>query len=158
MSRGQPGDRGAVTVEAAIAVCTLVVVLTAALGAILATAAHLRCMDAARETARLVARGEVERARTIAEQLAPRDAAVSIAMNGDEVRVEVSSSMLGGAGTAMPRLSASAVAVLEPGVADAPPALPAPADPSSVAVPGPSDPSAPAPAATPDDPSAEPPP
>ena len=47
------GERGAVTVEAAIAVCTLVIVLTAALAAILATAAHLRCMDAAREAARL---------------------------------------------------------------------------------------------------------
>jgi hypothetical protein len=115
------GDRGAVTVEAAIAVCTLVIVLTAALGAILATAAHLRCMDAAREAARLVARGEPERARTVAGQLAPSDAAVSIAVHGDEVLVEVSSPMLGGPGTSLPRLSASAVAVLEPGVAEAPP-------------------------------------
>ncbi len=138
------------TVEAAIAVCTLVIVLTAALGAILATAAHLRCMDAAREAARLVARGEADRARTIAAQLAPRDAAVSIVMHGDEVRVEVSSVMLGGAGTSMPRLSASAVAVLEPGVAETPPT-------GQAATPVP----APVPAPTPEHPvdaAAEPPP
>ncbi len=115
------GERGAVTVEAAIAVCTLVIVLTAALAAILATAAHLRCMDAAREAARLAARGEGERAGSIATQLAPRDAVVSIAVHGDQVQVEVSSPLLGGAGTSMPRLSATAVAVLEPGVGEAPP-------------------------------------
>ena len=112
--------RGAVTVEAAIAVCTLVIVLTAALGAILATAAHLGAWtppggSAARRTRRSRA------GRPIAAQLAPRDAAVSIAVHGDEVRVEVSSPLLGGAGTSMPRLSATAVAVLEPGVGEAPP-------------------------------------
>ena len=42
-------DRGTVTVEAALALCSLVVILALVLGAVSAVAAQLRCIDAARE-------------------------------------------------------------------------------------------------------------
>jgi len=56
-------DRGAVTVEAALALSTLVVFLALALGALAAVTESIRCVDAARELARLAARGEPERGR-----------------------------------------------------------------------------------------------
>lgn len=47
------GDRGAVTVEAAIALFALVTVLALSFAGIAAVADQLRCTDAAREAARL---------------------------------------------------------------------------------------------------------
>jgi Flp pilus assembly protein TadG len=107
------GDRGAVTVEAALALCSLVLVLALAVAAVSAAGAQLRCMDAARETARLVARGEPERARQVGELIAPGGARTEIRVVGDEVSVEVSSDIVGLPGLTV---SARAVGVLEPGV------------------------------------------
>lgn len=106
-------DRGAVTVEAALALCSLVLVLALAVGAIAAVGAQLRCLDAARETARLVARGEPVRARSVGESIAPSGARIQVGVVGDAVTVEVSS----GIGGRLPGLtvSATAVGVLEPG-------------------------------------------
>ena len=73
---GRTDDRGAVTVEAALALCSLVIVLALALAAVYAVAAQLRCVDAAREAARLTARGEQARAEQLAKKIAPRGAAV----------------------------------------------------------------------------------
>jgi Flp pilus assembly protein TadG len=56
-------DAGAVTVEAALALCALTVFLVLALGALVAVAQTMRCADAARELARLAARGEPDRGR-----------------------------------------------------------------------------------------------
>lgn len=106
-------DRGAVTVEAAVALCSLVLVLALAMGAIAAVGAQLRCVDAARETARLMARGEPVRARSVGESIAPSGARIQVGVVGDAVTVEVSDGIAG----RLPGLtvSATAVGVLEPG-------------------------------------------
>jgi Flp pilus assembly protein TadG len=112
------GERGSATVEAAIAVCAVVVVLAMALAGSAAVLAQLRCIDAAREAARLVARGEPERAEQAARAVAPTGARIAIRVQGDEAVVEVSAEPAGGV---LPGLSvhAEALAVLEPGVAGA---------------------------------------
>ena len=84
------GDRGSVTVEAALALCSLVAVLALVLAAVSAVAAQLRCIDAAREAARLTARGEPDRAEKIARRIAPRGAVVAVTVRGDEVTARVS--------------------------------------------------------------------
>jgi hypothetical protein len=106
-------DRGAVTVEAALALCTLAVFLAVAVGAI-AAAGSIRCVDAARELARLAARGEADRGRTVAAQLAPAHARLAIRIEGDLVVAEVSADVL----RPLPvRIGGRAVAALEPGAA-----------------------------------------
>ncbi len=119
-------DRGAVTVEAAIALGTLTVVTVTALGSIATVASSVRCIDAAREFARLAARGEPDRGRTVAMQLAPAAAQVDLTVVDDEVTADVSAAPIG----LLPlRVSGRAVSVLEPGAAGAAP-LPRPAGPS----------------------------
>jgi len=105
------GERGAVTVEAAIALASLTVVLLLAVGAVLAAAAQVQCLDAAREAARLTARGEGERAASVAALVAPAGATVQVSTAGDTVVVVVRarSAMLPGLD-----LQGQAVAVLEP--------------------------------------------
>jgi hypothetical protein len=120
-----PRDRGAVTVEAALALCSLVVVLALSLGAVAAVTAQLRCIDAAREAARLTARGERERAEQVALRLAPSGAGVRIELRGDEVTVRVVADPVGGL---LPGVDvrAEAFALLEPGVLPQPGAAPPP--------------------------------
>ena len=77
------GDRGAVTVEAALALCALTVFLTMAVGAVAAAGAAVRCTDAARELVRLAARSEADRGRTVAADLAPTGSAVQLDQTGD---------------------------------------------------------------------------
>jgi Flp pilus assembly protein TadG len=107
-------DRGAVTVEAALALCSLAVFLALAVGAVGAMAGSIRCLDAARELARLAARGEPERGRAVAAALAPAGARLTLTTEGDLVVAEVSAE-------AMPllpvRIGGRALAALEPGVA-----------------------------------------
>jgi hypothetical protein len=108
-------------VEAALALCSLVLVLALAVGAVAAAGAHLRCVDAAREAARLVARGEPDRARRAAESIAPSGASVAIQVAGDEVTVQVAIDNAG----RIPGLTVSgrALGVLEPAaLPTAPPA------------------------------------
>lgn len=112
-------ERGAVTVEAALALCSLAVFLALAVGSITATAAAVRCVDAARELARLAARGEPDRGHAVAARLAPGGARIVVAHEGDRetrvVVVEVSAAVL----QPLPlRTSGRAVAALEPGVGD----------------------------------------
>jgi hypothetical protein len=83
-------DAGVVTVEAALALCALTVFLALALGALAAVAQTMRCADAARELARLAARGEPDRGRTIATALAPPGAQLEVAPEGDTVTATVS--------------------------------------------------------------------
>ena len=83
-------DAGAVTVEAALALCALTVFLALALGALVAVAQTMRCADAARELARLAARGEPDRGRTIAAALAPAGAQLEVVQAGDTVTARVS--------------------------------------------------------------------
>lgn len=114
---GIAGERGSATVEAALGVCAVVAVLALALGGSAAVLAQLRCTDAAREAARLVARGEPQQAESVARRVAPSGARVAIRVQGDEVVVEVSAEPA----AVLPGLSvrAEAMAVLEPGVVGA---------------------------------------
>jgi Flp pilus assembly protein TadG len=103
-----------VTVEAALALCALVVVVGLALASIAAVTDQLRCTDAAREAARLTARGEADRAAAVAAQIAPSGAQVDIRVAGDAVTVEVSAQPVGGLLPGL-RLTGHAYAVAEPG-------------------------------------------
>ncbi|MGW5050598.1 TadE family type IV pilus minor pilin [Actinokineospora sp. NPDC004072] len=103
-------DRGAVTVEAAVAVAALVVVLGLVLLGGSAAIDKIRCVDAAREAARLAARGDPD-AQSAAAKLAPSGATVRLTFGSDSVAVRVeASSMLPGL-----TLTADAHATLEPG-------------------------------------------
>jgi hypothetical protein len=105
-------DRGAVTIEAALALCTLAVFLAVAIGAIAAAGGSIRCVDAARELARLAARGEADRGHAVAAQLAPPGARLAVRSEGDLVVAEVSADVL----RPLPvRIGGRAVAALEPG-------------------------------------------
>jgi Flp pilus assembly protein TadG len=97
-----------VTVEAAIAVCALLVVMALAAAGLTAVIEQMRCTDAAREAARLTARGEQQRGEEAAGQIAP-GASVVIDSRGDAVSVVVRKK-----GPLGVPLSAEAFAVLEP--------------------------------------------
>lgn len=105
-------DRGAVTVEAALALCTLALFLTVAVGALAAAGGSIRCVDAARELARLAARGEAERGHDVAARLAPSGARISLHTEGDLVVADVSAEVLRPLSV---RIGGRAVAALEPG-------------------------------------------
>ncbi|MGV0735460.1 TadE family type IV pilus minor pilin [Mycobacterium syngnathidarum] len=87
-------------------------VLVLCVGGLGAVGTQIRCIDAAREAARLAARGEGEAATATARRVAPSGAVVHVGRDGDLVVARVS------AGTMLPRLtlSAEAAAVPEPGV------------------------------------------
>lgn len=115
------GDRGAVTAEAAL-VLPLLVALTAALCWLLAVgAAQVRTVDAAREAARAVARGDdAGAARDLAARVAPAGATVTIGRTGEEVHVEVTGRVDGPGGLVgwLPgaTVRAEAMSLAEPGV------------------------------------------
>ncbi len=117
MTRGR-GERGAVTAELAMGL-PLLVALTLCLVWLLSLAAgQVRVVDAAREAARLVARGDdPEQARGLAERIAPDGVAVEISRDGDwvvvraSVRVEPFDSALGRLGAVT--LSAESTAAAE---------------------------------------------
>ncbi len=110
-------DRGAVTEEAALALGSLAVVTALATGAVAAAGASVRCTDAARELARLAARGEPDRGRAVAARLAPPGAQIALTVRGDEATAEVTAAAV----AALPvRVSGRAVAVLEPGTLPVP--------------------------------------
>lgn len=111
-------DGGAVTVEAAIALASFVAVLALALGAISAAIDQLRCIDAAREAARLVARGEPDRARAAAAEIAPGSAAIAITVWGDTIRVDVRAAPVNGLLPGLD-LHAEAYAIAEPAAPEA---------------------------------------
>ncbi|MFQ6327598.1 TadE family type IV pilus minor pilin [Nocardia sp. CWNU-33] len=106
-------EQGSVTVEAAIALAAVVVAVVLCLGAILAASAQVRCVDAAREAARLAARGDQSNAVSAAERVAPPTADITVRSEGDRVIAVVSARS-----PLLPLLvlRADAVAVREPGV------------------------------------------
>ncbi len=105
-------DRGAVSVEAALALCGLAVFLALAVGTIVTVTGSIRCVDAARELARLAARGEPERGRAVAAELAPSGARLELMREADVVVAVVSADVL----RPIPlRIGGRAVAALEPG-------------------------------------------
>ena len=81
-------------------------------GGLGAVGMQIRCIDAAREAARLAARGEGEAASSAARRVAPSGAVVHVGRDGGLVVARVS------AATALPgfAVSAEAAAAPEPGV------------------------------------------
>ena len=75
--------------EAALAIASLVVVLLLCVAGITAVAMQIRCVDAAREAARLAARGDGAGA-VAAGSLAPAGASVELRRDGDYVIARVS--------------------------------------------------------------------
>ncbi|OMC03682.1 pilus biosynthesis protein TadE [Mycobacterium sp. NS-7484] len=87
-------------------------VLVLCVGGLSAVGMQIRCIDAAREAARLAARGETDTATAAARRIAPSGAVVHVGPDGPMVVARVR------AATALPgfTVSAEAVAVPEPGV------------------------------------------
>jgi hypothetical protein len=118
--RRDRGARGAVTAELAL-VLPLLVAVTIGLVWLLAVGAdQLRAVDAARETARALARGDSPAAAVaLGERVAPEGATVRVASGDGQVRVTVTGEVTGPGGifSALPpaRLRAEAVAALEEG-------------------------------------------
>ncbi|WP_137725471.1 TadE family type IV pilus minor pilin [Prescottella subtropica] len=104
-------DDGAVTVEAAIALASIVTVVVLCVGAIVAASAQIRCIDAAREAARLAARGDRD-AVAVATRVGPPDADITLRDDGGFVVATVRARV-----PLLPlvELSADAVAAREPG-------------------------------------------
>ena len=88
-------DRGSVTVEAAVGLAVLALVLAACLAGIACLLAQLRCADAAREAARLAARGDDSAAAQAVSVLAPAGARWTVEA-GELVTVTVSVEPAGG--------------------------------------------------------------
>ncbi|HEX3787604.1 MAG TPA: TadE family type IV pilus minor pilin [Pseudonocardiaceae bacterium] len=111
------GDDGMVTVESAIALCAFVTVLVMVLAGTSAVLAEIRCTDAAREAARLVARGDTDGARQAVARIAPSGATYTVDTQGPAVSVVVTARP---AGSLLPgvRVNAQAYAVREPDAAD----------------------------------------
>ncbi|KWX23252.1 pilus biosynthesis protein TadE [Mycolicibacterium wolinskyi] len=88
------------------------VVLVLCVGGLSTVSMQVRCVDAAREAARLAARGDDRAATDTARRIAPRGAAVDLRRDGGLVLAQVSAS------AALPGLtiSAEAAAAVEPGV------------------------------------------
>jgi Tfp pilus assembly protein PilX len=118
------GESGMVTAELAVVLPTLVVVVVLALGGINAGLAQMRCVDAARDGARALARGETtQTAVAVARAAAPRGATVTVHVAGDrlEVTVDGSVALLGPVGRHLVvRVRAAESAQAEPGVGTAP--------------------------------------
>lgn len=77
-------------------------------GGLSAVGMQIRCVDAAREAARLAARGEGEAATTVARRVAPSGAVVHIGQDGGLVVARVS------AATVLPGFTVSAEAAAAP--------------------------------------------
>ena len=88
-------DRGMATAELAVVLPALVLVAALVVWTLMAAAAHLRCVDAARAAARELARGEsVQAVRDLGARRAPDGATVRVAAQGGglvavEVRLRV---------------------------------------------------------------------
>lgn len=76
--RGSAEDAGASTVEAAFCLAALVAMLVLCLAGITAVVMQVRCVDAAREAARLFARGDGSAVAAVVEQIAPAGATVRV--------------------------------------------------------------------------------
>jgi len=106
------GDGGFSTVEAALAIASLVAVFAIAVCGVAAVSTQVRCVDAAREAVRLVARGDEGRATGAARRIGPSAATMEIHREAGFVVARVSAPVRFLPGI---HLSAEAVAALEPG-------------------------------------------
>jgi hypothetical protein len=110
-------DSGMVTVEAAIALCAFVTVLGLVLAGMSTVLDQIRCTDAAREGARLVAMGERDAVAGTVHRIAPGDATIAIATQGDGIVVTVREPAAGGLLPGV-HVAADAYAVPEPDATD----------------------------------------
>jgi hypothetical protein len=102
-------DRGNATAELAVSLPALVLLVAAGLAGISAVRTQMECVDAARESARAVARGATA-------PPAPAGATVTVTMEGDSVRatVAIRANPIGGRLPGFD-ITATAVAAVEPG-------------------------------------------
>jgi hypothetical protein len=107
-------DEGSVTVEAALGLAGLTVVTVLLLAGLTVLTGQLRCTDAAREAARLLARGQPQEAAAAVHAIAPPGAALDIRQAGEAITVKVTAQPAGGLLPAV-HLNATAYAVAEPG-------------------------------------------
>ncbi|WP_449479184.1 TadE family type IV pilus minor pilin [Streptomyces abikoensis] len=104
-------DGGYVTAEAAMVLPALVLFGTALIWGLMAAAAQIQCVDAARAGARAAARSDPEAvAVAAARSAAPQGARIAVAREGDLVRVRVEARA---AGPLAVRLGGEAVALAE---------------------------------------------
>lgn len=83
-------DRGFVTAEAAVVLPVLVAFTMALVWGLFVMAAQLQCVDAARTGARAAARQDAPDAVvTVAREAAPHGAEITVAREGEQVRVTV---------------------------------------------------------------------
>jgi len=109
-------DAGMVTAEIAVAMPVLMVLLAIGLTVTSVIAAQMRCVDAAREAARALARGDsISAARSLASAAGPRGAALATTTTGDRVETTVRATVapIGGLFPAF-TVHAGAVALREP--------------------------------------------
>jgi hypothetical protein len=106
-----------VTAETAVALPAIVLFTALLLWGVLAAAAQIECVDAARLGARAAARGDTDAtAMTAARRAAPRGAEVSVVRGTDTVRVAVAAPLHGPGGLTRGltvRVSAEAFAARE---------------------------------------------
>jgi Flp pilus assembly protein TadG len=118
LARFRSDERGMVTVEAAIALGAFVFVVLAGIAGVVTVLEQVRCVDAAREAARVIARGQQDQAGSVVDRVAPPAATFSVAPDGDAFTVSVRARAAGGL---LPGITVGgqAYAVREPGVAAA---------------------------------------
>lgn len=112
-------DSGSVTVEAALGICSIVTAFVLALAGLSVVIGQLRCTDAAIEAARLVARGDRDRAAEAVRRIAPDGADLTVTVRADEITAKVTAAPIGGL---LPGdwLNSTAFAVVEPGFSGGP--------------------------------------
>lgn len=127
-AHGRRSDHGAITAEVAFVLPVLLAVLAMGLWLVGTVITNIRCIDAARDTARAAARGEpLEAARQVGQRTAPQGATITITQTGSTIHVQVESrpttppGLLG----ALPHPTSQATATIEtePSTAALPPAL-----------------------------------
>ncbi|GAA4472254.1 TadE family type IV pilus minor pilin [Rhodococcus olei] len=89
---------------------SLAIVVMLCVAAVLAVTAQVRCVDAAREAARLVARGDREDAVAAARRVAPSGARIDLREDGGHVTARVT---VGAALLPALEVSAEAIAAVE---------------------------------------------
>ena len=107
-------EEGSVTVEAALGLAGLTVVTVLLVAGLTVLTAQLRCTDAAREAARLLARGQPQEATAAVHRIGPPGANLAFEQNGEEITAKVTAHP---AAALLPEihLDATAYAVAEPG-------------------------------------------
>lgn len=87
---GRRTEHGTVTAELALLFPVLMATIAAGVWAVGLVITNIRCVDAARDVARAVARGETEEsAQTIGRRAAPEDASIEILTADGDVQVTI---------------------------------------------------------------------